>query len=158
MAAAVDKHCETTGCDKEAKLQCPTCIKLEIPGSFFCSQECFKGFWGEHKAVHKSAKAKAGAANGLSSSSSSTAPYNPWPGYSFTGKLRPFPLSAKREVKTSIPRPDYADHKEGFPASERAARGSSVIKALSDEELEDMRVACRLSREVSRYIGLRLLF
>jgi len=51
-------------------------------------------------------------------------------------------------VKPSIPRPDYADHKEGFPASERAARGSSVIKALSDEELEDMRVACRLSREV----------
>ena len=88
MAAAGDNLCETSGCDKEAKLQCPTCIKLEIEGSFFCSQECFKGFWNEHKAVHKSAKAKSAAGvNGISSSSS----YNPWPGYSFTGKLRPYP-------------------------------------------------------------------
>ena len=30
--------CETPGCDKAAKLQCPTCIKLEIKGSYFCSQ------------------------------------------------------------------------------------------------------------------------
>ena len=89
MAAAGENLCETSGCEKEAKLQCPTCIKLEIEGSFFCSQECFKGFWNEHKAVHKSAKAKSAAAgvNGVSSSSS----YNPWPGYSFTGKLRPYP-------------------------------------------------------------------
>ena len=148
MAEAADKYCETPGCDQEAKLQCPTCIKLEISGSFFCSQECFKGNWGEHKAVHKSAKAKT-VANGASAS----APYNPWPGYSFTGKLRPFPQSSKRAVKASIARPDYADNKEGFPASERAARGSSVIKSLSDEELEDMRVACRLAREVSAEAG-----
>ena len=91
-AAVIDKLCETTGCDKEAKLQCPTCIKLEIQGSFFCSQECFKGFWSEHKATHKTAKAKSASANvnGVSSSSSSSS-YNPWPGYSFTGKLRPYP-------------------------------------------------------------------
>jgi hypothetical protein len=24
------KSCETPGCDKEARLQCPTCIKLQI--------------------------------------------------------------------------------------------------------------------------------
>ena len=30
--------CETLGCEKAAKLQCPTCIKLEIKGSYFCSQ------------------------------------------------------------------------------------------------------------------------
>ena len=150
MATAIDKLCETPGCDKEAKLQCPTCIKLAIEGSFFCSQECFKGYWSEHKAAHKTAKAKSSSTsasavtNGLSSSS-----YNPWPGYSFTGKLRPFPQSDKRVVKPSIARPDYADSPEGFPASERAARGSSVIKALNDEEIEDMRIACRLAREVS---------
>ena len=28
--AASDKTCETPGCDKEARLQCPTCIKLNI--------------------------------------------------------------------------------------------------------------------------------
>ena len=40
MAAVIGggKVCETNGCTSEARLQCPTCIKLEIPGSFFCSQ------------------------------------------------------------------------------------------------------------------------
>ena len=42
MAATMDgiipQICETSGCDKEAKLRCPTCVKLGIPGSFFCSQ------------------------------------------------------------------------------------------------------------------------
>lgn len=28
--AVSDKTCETPGCDKEARLQCPTCIKLNI--------------------------------------------------------------------------------------------------------------------------------
>ena len=69
--------CLTPGCDKPASLQCPTCIKLDIEGSFFCSQvhgcpwesqlhnnlylfiyeselqECFKGFWKEHRSIHK---------------------------------------------------------------------------------------------------------
>ena len=30
--------CQTNGCSKQAALQCPTCIKLSIDGSFFCSQ------------------------------------------------------------------------------------------------------------------------
>lgn len=40
MAApsVLQKICETPGCGTEAKLQCPTCIKLGISGSFFCSQ------------------------------------------------------------------------------------------------------------------------
>ena len=45
--------CETPGCGEPAKLQCPTCIKLNIQGSFFCSQFCFKGNWDLHKALHK---------------------------------------------------------------------------------------------------------
>lgn len=32
------RECETEGCSKDAKLQCPTCIKLGIQGSYFCSQ------------------------------------------------------------------------------------------------------------------------
>ena len=28
--AGAVKCCETPGCEKEAKLQCPTCIKLQI--------------------------------------------------------------------------------------------------------------------------------
>lgn len=38
MAAVETRVCETDGCTREAKLQCPTCIKLGIQGSYFCSQ------------------------------------------------------------------------------------------------------------------------
>ncbi|MGH0154503.1 UNVERIFIED_CONTAM: hypothetical protein FKN15_029398 [Acipenser sinensis] len=38
MAALETRECETDGCSSEAKLQCPTCIKLGIQGSYFCSQ------------------------------------------------------------------------------------------------------------------------
>lgn len=43
MAAAVETRrvCETAGCSSEAKMQCPTCLKLGIQGSYFCSQVRF---------------------------------------------------------------------------------------------------------------------
>lgn len=34
--------------------------------------------------------------------------YSPWPGYHFTGPLRPWPYGPKRTVPEHIPRPDYA--------------------------------------------------
>lgn len=53
MSAAPSGHkCETTGCEAEATLQCPTCLKLGIAGSYFCTQTCFKGFWKQHKVLH----------------------------------------------------------------------------------------------------------
>lgn len=44
----------------------------------------------------------------------------------------------------SIGRPDYADHPEGASPSELALRGTSSIKVLDDEEIEGMRVACKV--------------
>ena len=41
-AVVVTRECETEDCSKEAKLQCPTCIKLGIQGSYFCSQVAFR--------------------------------------------------------------------------------------------------------------------
>ncbi|MGH0159203.1 UNVERIFIED_CONTAM: hypothetical protein FKN15_036861 [Acipenser sinensis] len=38
MAALESRECETDNCSSKAKLQCPTCIKLGIQGSYFCSQ------------------------------------------------------------------------------------------------------------------------
>ncbi|XP_064457924.1 methionine aminopeptidase 1-like isoform X2 [Ornithodoros turicata] len=96
---------------------------------------CFKGNWDAHKIVHKSVK-------------TSKAPYNPWPSYTFSGKLRPYPLSPKREVPDHIMRPDYADHPEGYPLSEQAVKGSTHIKVLDDEEIEGVRLASKLAREV----------
>eukprot|EP01042_Synura_sphagnicola_P025383 gene25383-32598_t len=50
---AVESHvCATPGCGKLAHMACPTCIKLGIPPSRFCGQECFKSSWEEHKKVH----------------------------------------------------------------------------------------------------------
>jgi uncharacterized OB-fold protein len=43
--AASDHLCLSEGCGKTATLQCPTCIKLKIEGSYFCSQDCFKKNW-----------------------------------------------------------------------------------------------------------------
>jgi methionyl aminopeptidase len=70
--------------------------------------------------------------------------YNPWPYYQFTGKLHPAPREHIREVPESIARPDYALHPTGIPLSEQALRGSAQIKVLSDEEIEGMRIACKV--------------
>ncbi|CAH1965751.1 unnamed protein product [Acanthoscelides obtectus] len=134
-------NCESPGCTSPAKLQCPTCIKLGVQGSFFCTQECFKNNWKTHKIIHSLAK-------GENASGDKQMEYNPWPHYNFTGKLRPFQQSPKRTVPESIQRPDYADHPQGFPISEQAVKGSGLIKVLDDEEIEAMRVSCKLGREV----------
>nr|XP_031857234.1 methionine aminopeptidase, type I [Kwoniella shandongensis]KAA5524306.1 methionine aminopeptidase, type I [Kwoniella shandongensis] len=114
------------GCgDREAsRLECPNCKKLSINGSFFCDQDCFKKNWVEE----------------------STLPSN-MRSYHFTGPLRPvYPLSAKREVPAHIQRPDYADHPQGISPCE-AVRERSV-RILNKEEIEGVRLVCRLSREV----------
>lgn len=38
--------CSGADCGKDAgSLQCPTCLKLGLKDSFFCSQDCFKRNW-----------------------------------------------------------------------------------------------------------------
>lgn len=68
--------------------------------------------------------------------------YNPWPYYHYTGQLRPYKRDPRREVPDHIKRPDYAV--TGIPVSEQAVRDSSQIKVLDDEEIEGMRVACKV--------------
>lgn len=164
MAAIGIGMCETPGCKSIAQLQCPTCVKLGVQGSYFCTQECFKKSWKSHKIIHTLAsKCQAFEVKILwkvsrsdnaifvvegGNTDGSSAEFNPWPSYPFSGKLRPYPPGPKRTVPPHIGRPDYADHPTGFPASEQAAKGSGHIKVLDDEEIEGMRVACRLGREV----------
>ena len=47
------KACATPDCTNAATMQCPTCIKLSLPATYFCGQECFAGFWKFHKMAHK---------------------------------------------------------------------------------------------------------
>ncbi|XP_055699568.1 methionine aminopeptidase 1 [Phlebotomus papatasi] len=140
MGDGVRHLCETVDCKKEARLQCPTCLKLGIVGSYFCDQECFKKSWKSHKIIHSLAKGEDpnnSTANGV---------FNPWPNFSYTGKLRPAKQTPKREVPSHIPRPDYADHPLGRSLAEEGFRGNTTIKVLDDEEIEAMRVSCRLGR------------
>jgi methionyl aminopeptidase len=76
-----------------------------------------------------------------------TGTYNPFPKYSFTGSLRPvYPLSPRRTVPASIPRPDYAS--DGIPRSEQRFIRRHNITILNVTEQEAMRKASKLAREV----------
>ena len=40
------KKCLSADCENDAgTLQCPTCLKLGVKDSYFCSQDCFKRNW-----------------------------------------------------------------------------------------------------------------
>ncbi|KAK0502516.1 peptidase M24, structural domain-containing protein [Armillaria luteobubalina] len=136
--------CQSTTCpngNPPSKLECPTCNKLNIRGSYFCGQECFKAGWKTHKTIHTLAAPKDAAGDAIEDGS-----YNPFPNYEYTGSVRPmYPLSAKRTVPDHIPRPDYAD--DGRPMAEARAAGQPP-RILSKEEQYKMRTVCRLGREV----------
>ncbi|KAE9366649.1 methionine aminopeptidase 1 [Stipitochalara longipes BDJ] len=127
------RKCSGADCDNDAgTLQCPTCLKLGIKDSFFCSQDCFKRNWGTHKALHKS---------------QNTGLYDPFPTFPYTGSLRPvYPLSEYREVPKTIKHPDY--WKDGIPHSERTFGGRNRIDILDKAGQAGMRKVCRLAREV----------
>ncbi|KAJ1950811.1 Methionine aminopeptidase 1 [Linderina pennispora] len=134
MSDASQHTCLRDGCDKAAKLQCPTCVKLGIKGSFFCSQECFRQSWGAHKDTHQVENPRA--------------TYNPFPSYPYTGTIRPeYPLSPRRAVPADIPRPDYADASGGVSRLEQSY-GNAQISVLTEAETATMRHVCRLGREV----------
>lgn len=129
-------RCGCQGCDKVAdKLTCPECLRAAANGSHllkdnlgskFCSKECFQQAWPIHKICH---------------------PVDLYPGFSYTGNLRPFAQSATRLVPEGIELPDYAI--TSIPASEDAVRGSSNLSCLiSPEDIDKVRTVCRLAREV----------
>jgi len=130
---APKRKCIGLDCDNDAgTLQCPTCLKLGIKDSFFCSQDCFKRSWSSHKALHKS---------------KDTGTYDPFPTFPYTGTLRPvYPLSERRKVPKSIQHPDY--WKDGIPHSEQTFPGRTKIEILDKAGQEGMRKVCRLAREV----------
>jgi methionyl aminopeptidase len=139
--------CTTPGCGKPAKMGCPTCLKLGIPPSRFCGQECFKGYWDTHKLLHKTVKRAREIAD------PSKMP-NEFTGFNFTGSLRPYQKTPKRAVPDHILKPDYAIHPQGFPVSEQEDRRSnSTIKVYSPEEIEAIREVSRIGREVLDIAG-----
>jgi methionyl aminopeptidase len=121
--------------------------------SHFCGKECFQQAWAEHKLLHK--KAKEAVVQALPPGSYSAAaplvvsPFRSnFEGYSFTGPLRPFPVTAVRSMPPHIGRPDYAV--TGVPRSELAERGKNIVPVwTSEEDVANMRRAGALAREVT---------
>lgn len=124
------KHvCSSHGCNKPAVLACPSCLKLGLPPSRFCGQECFKSSWSEHKSMHKDVKK---ARDNVKSDPSAMPSH--FRGFAFTGDLRPCQLSEKRVVPDGIMRPDYADHPMGLPLSENEdKRKGSPMKVTANK-------------------------
>lgn len=62
---------------------------------------------------------------------------------------RPAGKSARRDVPSHIPRPDYANDLKGIPEGERQdRRTNSSIRVYTSEEIQGIREACRIGREV----------
>ncbi|CAH0023300.1 unnamed protein product [Clonostachys rhizophaga] len=147
------RKCLGADCSNDAgTLHCPTCLKQGVKDSFFCSQDCFKRNWNDHKSMHKSAqddKKPSSSSNNASSIQPPIPPsrfYNPFPNYPYTGSVRAvYPLSDMRTVPKSIRRPDYAD--TGISNAERRLNRTK-IDILDAKAQEAMRKVCRLAREV----------
>lgn len=120
-------------------MTCPTCVKLGVPAEMgtFCSQDCFKAFWPQHKGLHKMFK-------GGSKKSS-----NPFDGYAFTGPLRPAKVTAQRTMPDHIQKPDY--WQTGIPTSEENA--TKAIPVYSPQQIAGIRAACQAGREVLDIAG-----
>ncbi|TVY43825.1 Methionine aminopeptidase [Lachnellula occidentalis] len=149
--SSAKRKCMGGDCDNDAgTLQCPTCLKLGMKESYFCSQDCFKRNWSTHKAVHKTQGnflSNLIPPKVVSEPDPVTGNYNPFPTFPFTGPLRPvYPLSPWREVPKSIPYPDY--WKDGIPDSEQTFKGRTKIDILDKKQQESMRKVGRLAREV----------
>lgn len=143
-------------CQQPAKLLCPKCVQLKLPTetASFCCQECFKGAWATHKQLHKTVVVE---------DNSSTTPGFPegWgyavqrgrgrsremPMWNWTGDLKPYPISPKRVVPPSIPRPDYADHPQGYPEGEMQSKQQNIVLQRSAKDIEGLRSACLLGRQ-----------
>eukprot|EP01062_Namystynia_karyoxenos_P015518 TRINITY_DN15623_c0_g2_i1.p2 TRINITY_DN15623_c0_g2~~TRINITY_DN15623_c0_g2_i1.p2 ORF type:complete len:454 (+),score=123.78 TRINITY_DN15623_c0_g2_i1:62-1363(+) len=127
------------GCGKTpAPMQCPTCVKLGLPATYFCEQECFQKSWKAHKKKHKEAP----------EASISTMSPESMMMFAFTGKLRPAKITPMRTLPAAIPRPDYATHPEGHSLSEQRDQSQRPQRLKEPEEIEGLRKVCRLAREV----------
>ncbi|KAG6376124.1 methionine aminopeptidase [Boletus reticuloceps] len=139
---------------QSTRLPIPTRSRLGIRGSFFCGQECFKANWVPHsrsliiEETYQTRQKTHKIVHDLARGPAPDGTFNPFPNYTYSGTLRPvYPISPKRQVPDHIPQPDYAERDDGVPISEMRALGHPP-RILSPDEIEKMRTACRMGREV----------
>jgi len=75
-------------------------------------------------------------------------------GYRFSGKLRPWRVTEKSEIPSGIQCPDYATHPRGVSKEEEEdKKNREVIPVYTAEQIEGIRAACRIGREVLDLAG-----
>lgn len=150
------------GCHKETEstLKCPTCLRLSLPSSYFCSQDCFKTNWKSHARIHTTENISSVVASlpftvgsdslkkGFDLNNKAT-----WTGdlnlrafldFNFTGPLRPWPRTLPVEKwPNSIAVPDYAKH--GRSREEEKDR-NKPIQVYDAEAITIIRRVCGLGR------------
>lgn len=179
VSTSAGGSCATPGCTKvvSQRLACPKCIKMGLPPTYFCSQQCFQANYASHKSIHNLAKQILSAKQASNAAHSKVPPdgvtYDPtnaslvktslpaWAkSYNFTGTLRPTLLSPKRTLPPSIRRPDYADHPAGVSDCEQRDRATNnSIRIYGPDELDGehgLRHATRMGREVLDAAGKAL--
>lgn len=123
-----------------------SCVKLGLPPTRFCDQECFKKSWPTHKGLHTAIKAA--RAQMVTDPTKLAVDYES-SNYRFTGDLRPAKQTARRTVPAEIRHPDYASHPMGKSASEEADKaGNTSIRVYNQEQIDGMREVCRIGRKV----------
>ena len=124
--------CNNPGCNKSSSLRCPYCKKYGIvEKSYFCGKECFNSYWKTHKIIHED--------------------YEPIDDdFNYTGKLRRYKVTPKREVPKNIELPEYANHEFGRSLTEEKVKSANVqeIPVYDEHDIEEMRVVCKLGRLV----------
>ncbi|KAG5455879.1 MAG: hypothetical protein BJ554DRAFT_4549 [Olpidium bornovanus] len=111
-----------------ATLHCPTCLKLGISGSYFCSQDCFKTNWATHKLVHRSKQPD----------------IDPFRHFAYTGPLRAqYPLSPMRTATSYSGAEDNETRAEHVQAErERNALSPLGILRHSTKSLPPPKICC----------------
>ncbi|GAB5358849.1 hypothetical protein AAMO2058_000494300 [Amorphochlora amoebiformis] len=126
--------CALPGCGEKATLQCPKCLKLRLPSTYFCNKQCFSKAWKQHNQIHKEQLAKLA--------------FKP-PPFAYTGDLRPHYVTPMRKVPSHIPKPDYAV--SGIPVSE--TQNKRKVFLHTKNQIKGVREACRVGREVLDLAG-----
>ena len=102
-----------------------------IDKSYFCGKACFNTYWKTHKLLHED--------------------YEPIDdGFDYTGPLRRYKVTPKREVPKNIELPEYAKNEEGISVTEEMVKRAKVkeIPIYTESDIEEMKVVCKIGRLV----------
>ncbi|KAK1441854.1 methionine aminopeptidase [Babesia gibsoni] len=142
------RRCCGCGADTASTLACPVC-RSEGNVAIFCSQDCFNSTWKTHSATHSKDKVVK-ANSGTPAVKFADDPHlRRFLNFTFTGSLRPWPITPRKTVPHYIACPDYAN--DGEPKSENSVKFSGRIIQNTPEQVKLIRKACILGRKALDY-------